>query len=218
MPTAKGFMKRLTAIIRADGEFEKFAACLEASLAAEEVLPIAVNGLSGGAEYAFLTETVVEAVRLCGSPTLVLAESESDREKIAAALASEGLNVRQYKKRDLIFHNIRASHDVDRERLSLLSDIISKRCDAVVTTPSAAAVYTLSPGALSERMLDISCGELMPPEKLCYRLVSLGFVPVETVDGAGQFSRRGGIVDFWGGESLRPIRVEFFGDEIDRLA
>ncbi len=211
-------MKRLTALIRADGEFEKFLSCLSDTYVREESLPIAVNGLSAGAESAFIAETVLEAKKLTGTPVLIFAESDGDREKIAAMLQCEGIAVGQYKKRDLVFHNIRASHDVDRERLSVLSDIIHNRCDAVVTTPSAAAIYTVPPERLREMSLSLSCGDIMPPEQLCRSLVAMGFAPVETVDGAGQFSRRGGIVDFWGGESLQPIRVEFFGDEIDRLA
>ena len=210
-------MKRLTALIRADGEFERFVSCLSDAYKSDECFPIAVNGLTGGAETAFLTEAVAEASRLTGSPVLVLAESESDAEKIYTHLSREGLSVRHYKKRDLVFYNIRASHDVDRERLSVLSDVMRGECEAVVSTPSAAAILTLSKTKLDESSLMLSVGCEISPEGLCRRLVMLGFMPVETVENSGQFSRRGGIVDFWGGESLQPIRVEFFGDEVDRL-
>ena len=211
-------MKSATAIIRCDAEFGKFLHSLDADIRSSEPLPIAVNGLSGGAELAFVAESVIEARRLSGSPVVVLVESESESEKMYSALVASGIDARHYKKRDLIFHNIRASHDVDRERLSVLSDLIFSDCEAVVTTPSAASVFTMPPSMLESLSINISSGCEIAPERLCERLVSLGFAEVEIVDGKGQFSRRGGIVDFWGGESELPIRAEFFGDEIDRLA
>ncbi len=210
-------MKRLTELIRADGEFDGFVGSLRASFHSEECLPIAVNGLTGGAEGAFIAEAVLEARRLSGAPVLVVTESEAEREKLVALLTDSGLRAESYKKRDLVFYNIRASHDVDRERLSVLHSIAENSCDAVVTTPSAASIYTLSPARLRELAVGVSVGQILPPENLCQSLVSLGFATVDTVDGKGQFSRRGGIVDFWGGETDAPVRVEFFGDEVDRL-
>ncbi len=211
-------MNRLTKLIRADGEFGDFLVAMRESFHSEECLPIAVNGLTGGAEGAFLAEAVAEARRLSGAPVLVLAESEGDREKLIALLSESGLSTVGYKKRDLVFYNVRASHDIDRERLSALHLIMKNECDAVVTTPSAAAVYTMPMARLEELSLSLSAGDIFAPEALCDRFVVLGFASVDTVDGKGQFSRRGGIVDFWGGESEYPVRVEFFGDEVDRLA
>jgi transcription-repair coupling factor (superfamily II helicase) len=46
----------------------------------------------------------------------------------------------------------------------------------------------------------------------------MGYAQVTTVEGRGQFSRRGGILDFFGGDDESPVRVEFFGDEVDRLS
>ena len=211
-------MKNISTAIRADGEFKKFSDCLALALASTKSHPIAVNGLSGGAEIAFICESVREAHRLSESPILILAESEGDCERICDRLSSSGLRAVRYKKRDLIFHNIRASHDVDRERLSVLSSLIGGELDAVVTTPSAASVYTMPQDVLERLRADLRCGGVIDPSDLCRRLSELGYAEVDAVDGRGQFSRRGGIVDFWGGESDMPVRAEFFGDEIDRLA
>ncbi|MBQ7386630.1 MAG: transcription-repair coupling factor [Clostridia bacterium] len=212
-------MKRVSTLIRCDGEFDKFVSCLESTFGADEPLPIAVNGLTAGAETAFVAECIIEARRIRRVPTLVFVEGESEREKLASALTELGLNVRQYKKRDLIFHNIRASHDVDRERLSVLSELISGAdIDAVITTPSAAALVTVPPSVLLRLSLTLSVGTVISFEDLCMKFASLGFAEVQSVDGKGQFSRRGGIIDFWGGESDMPVRAEFFGDEVDRLA
>ena len=211
-------MSKITSLIRADGEYSRFLETFRNSFPSEEPLPIAVNGLSGGAEIAFVCESVAEARRVSGAPVLVLCENEGERERLTRALCEAGLSAVQYKRRDFVFHNIRASHDVDRERLSVLSSVMSGDIDAVVSTPSAAVQYTLPEDLLMRLTLGVRCGDVLPPEELAERLVMLGFASVESVEGKGQFSRRGGILDFWCGDTDHPIRVEFFGDEIDRMA
>ena len=211
-------MQKITKLIRSDKEFSAFVGCLGSAYASDECLPIAVNGLTGGAESAFVAETVREALDISDSPVLILVESEAERAKVVDYLRAAGLNAVGYKKRDLVFHNIRASHDVDRERLSVLSLALSGNCDAIVSTPSAACSMTIPADELSRLSLAIRVGDTLSPEELSDRLVGMGFARVETVESRGQFSRRGGIVDFFGGESESPIRIEFFGDEIDRMS
>ncbi len=211
-------MQKITSLIRSDSEFSSFLSCMREAYLADEVLPIAVNGLTGGAESAFVAETVREAVSVSDSPVLILVESEAERVRVVEHLRLCGINAVGYKKRDLVFHNIRASHDVDRERLSVLSQVLSGDVDAVVSTPSAAAGLTIPADLLSAMSVNIKVGDLLPPQELSDRLVALGFARVDCVESRGQFSRRGGIVDFFGGESESPIRIEFFGDEIDRMS
>ena len=211
-------MERITSLIRADAEYGAFAELLPRAFSAAEPLPIAVNGLVGGAEGAFLAESVRDARRVSGAPVLVLAANEGEREAAAAALAESGLKTLVYKKRDLVFYNIKASHDVDRERLSVLSAVTAGECDAVVTTPSAAAQYTVPEELLLSLSIALRVGDILSPEQLSESLATLGFARVDTVESAGQFARRGGIVDYFAAEAESPVRVEFFGDEIDRIS
>ncbi len=211
-------MERLTSLIRADKEFKNYLTALASAYNSKESLPIAINGLSGGASSAFIAESVIEAHKLSGQPVLILCENEGEREKILSSLKASGINAVGYKKRDLVFHNIKASHDIERERLSVLSGLLSGAVDAVVATPSAAAIYTMPRKMLSSLSAEIRLGDELPPERLTERLERLGFMFSDTVEGRGQFSRRGGIVDFWCGEDEMPTRVEFFGDEVDRIA
>ena len=53
--------------------------------------------------------------------------------------------------------------------------------------------------------------------RLLRRLFDLGYVPVFEVAGRGEFARRGGIVDVFPPTSAFPVRIEFFGDEIDSV-
>ena len=103
-------MQKITGLIRLDGEFSNFLSCMKDAYSSSERLPIAVNGLTGGAESAFLVEAVREAVKISKSPILVLVESEGERQRVTDLLCDSGISALGYKKRDLVFHNIKASN------------------------------------------------------------------------------------------------------------
>ena len=71
---------------------------------------------------------------------------------------------------------------------------------------------------LAENSLSLRVGDEISPEILAERLVRMGFTPVSLVESVGQFAHRGGIFDFYAAGEPYPVRLEFFGDEIDRLA
>ena len=191
---------------------------LRAQMKAETPLPLVINGLTRGASLAYLVEAISEVRRHSAAPVLVIVSSDSERERCTSELAMAGIGAVEYKARDLVFHNVSASHDTERERLSVLSRVMRGECDAIVTTPSAALSYTVPEELLFKLTMEIECGDTISPEDLCERLVTLGFARVDLVESAGQFSKRGGIVDVWAEAESDPIRIEFFGDEIDRMA
>ena len=106
-------MSRLTALIREDREYKNFASAFVEAMSAAKPLPIAVNGLSGGAEDAFLIESVSDAISR-GVPVLIMAGDEPSRDGTAAKLEAAGIACRVYKRRELVFHNIKASREIDR--------------------------------------------------------------------------------------------------------
>ncbi|MBQ3015786.1 MAG: transcription-repair coupling factor [Clostridia bacterium] len=210
-------MKRITSLIEKDKEF---AASLEVAfetLANEERLPIAVSGLSGGAHSAYIAEATRRILNKTAAPVLIIADSEGERDKLASLLTSCGIRAERYLSRELVFHSISASHDNERERLSVLLSLLSGEPFAVVTTPDALVSATVPRELLGRIVTTLALGTEISPEELTERLVTLGFARCDTVESAGQFARRGGIVDFYVSSDEDPIRVEFFGDEIDRI-
>jgi len=70
---------------------------------------------------------------------------------------------------------------------------------------------------LSAARLTLQEGMEMAPQRLAEWLVDAGFESVETVDQQGQLARRGGIIDVFPPAGKFPIRIEFFGDEIESI-
>ncbi len=209
-------MLNVSTLIRQDSEFLASVDAMKEAYAAKVPLPISVNGLSGGAEDAYLVEMVKEA-RALSNACLVLVGNDEARDRVCALLEGSGVRAMAFKSRDLVFYNIYASHDIARERLSVLYSIVRGDVDCIVATPAAAIQSTMPRLVLDRLSLHIAVGEEISPETLAEKLVALGFSHADAVEGKGQFSRRGGILDFWGADMEAPIRVEFFGDEIDRI-
>ena len=209
-------MSRLTSLIREDREYKNFASAFSEAASAAKPLPIAVNGLTGGAEDAFIVESVRDAIAL-GMSVIALTGDETERDAISAKLSADGIENRVYKKRDPVFHNVNASREIDRERLSVLSALSSGECRVVITTLGAALGYTIPREELISLSLLLESGSVIEPADLADKLMTLGFLRVDGVDGVGQFAMRGGILDLWSAECELPVRIEFFGDEIDRM-
>ena len=209
-------MKILTDPIRAEREFAAVLQTADEQMTAADPLPLLVNGLSGGAQTAFVAEYAREAAGK-GQFSLILAPDDATAARTAATLTAAGVRAAHYPMRDFILHNITASHGIERERLSVLHALAAGEIDAVVATPAAARQATLPEERLSALSLTLARGTLIDPDDLCRRLTGAGYARVEAVDGTGQFARRGGILDLWAAGEAFPVRLEFFGDEIDRM-
>ncbi len=210
-------MINISNLIRYDKEFSEVVSTVSKQFSELNPKPIVINGLSGGAVSAFLKESILDIRKMTHAPVLIVTSSESECERVAARLSAEGVNALHFKGRELVFHNISASRDTERERLSVLSKTVKGECDAVVATPSAALLYTMPEDMLCGFALGISVGDELSPERLTENLSALGFMRVDAVESAGQFASRGGIVDFWQNAESDPVRIEFFGDEVDRM-
>ena len=87
----------------------------------------------------------------------------------------------------------------------------------LVTSVQALFQHTLPPDALPEVPLRIGRGQRLAQGSVLRSLIELGYEAVPEVGGRGEFARRGGIVDLFPAGQPLPVRVEWFGDEIDSL-
>lgn len=204
---------QLTSLIRQDKLFEDVREALDTQRREEKPLPLSVSGLSGGAADAFLTELIQEQEGIC----LVLAPDESGVQRITGMLLSCGLKAVAYPKRDLILYEYVASHDTERERLFALHGVLRGDVKVVVTTPATLSGYTIPKERLLCETLSFRVGDVQEMSEVTSKLIQMGYAPAELVEGAGQFATRGGILDLYPNAEEMPYRIEFFGDEVDRI-
>ena len=103
------------------------------------------------------------------------------------------------------------------DRLGSLQSIASGEMAIVISTPMAAMERTLPLEVLQDTLLEARPGDALDPDDLARRLRRIGYEPSEPVRLPGQFSKRGGILDVWPMGSDSPVRIEFFGDEVDSI-
>ena len=80
-----------------------------------------------------------------------------------------------------------------------------------------ASQFTIPPEELQERMITISSGSEISVDSCVTALSAAGYERCDMVETAGQFSLRGGILDFYPPDSPNPIRADFWGDTVDTL-
>jgi transcription-repair coupling factor (superfamily II helicase) len=88
---------------------------------------------------------------------------------------------------------------------------------AIVCTTLALQPHLPSPAEFSTRCLTLRAGDEGDVEKLGTQLVNLGYDRVPLVETEGQWSRRGDIIDIFPVAAEMPVRLEWFGDELDKL-
>ena len=126
----------------------------------------------------------------------------------------------------LFYENSPWGERTRRDRLLVLTQLASYRIPAA-QTPEKPPIIIASSRALMARTLPrrdflkaiqiLKPGQTLQMEELVHGLYSRGFEAVNTVVSPGQFARRGGIVDLWPQSELQPVRLDYFGDEIDTI-
>ncbi len=87
----------------------------------------------------------------------------------------------------------------------------------VLVAPVVAAMQGLVPTLGAVAPLQLVAGQELPPDELAERLVDLGYARADVVEHRGGFAVRGGVVDVFPGTARRPVRLEYWGDEIESL-
>lgn len=120
--------------------------------------------------------------------------------------------------KDYVFHNIETSaSQIVRARLGVIESVISGNAKIIIVPTDAAMQYTIPKSVYEKYRMTFKVGETVDRESLAAKLAVMGYVRSETVEGTGQFSIRGGILDIFPPSSKNPIRIEFFDDETDTV-
>jgi len=114
--------------------------------------------------------------------------------------------------------NILPDPEISAERLALLNRVTrEKGPHVIIATRAALDQAAPNPAALNSAVVALRRGKREPMEHTIEALVSAGYERVAQVTTRGQFAVRGGILDAFSWQAQRPVRAEFFGDDIESL-
>lgn len=181
----------------------------------EKRLPAIVTGVSGIHKCCFISALLEET----GKKGLVLAADEAEAQRFYEDFTAMGVRPALYPLRDFCLRDTTGrSHEYERQRLAALNRLLSGDCNCIVACVDAASQYTIGPAEFSARMFEIEAGAQIRPQDIISSLLRCGYTRENQIEGHGQFSQRGGIIDFYSPGAANPVRVEFWGDEVDSLS
>ncbi|MCR1923013.1 transcription-repair coupling factor [Flavonifractor plautii] len=177
--------------------------------------PAAFSGLSAVHRAHFAAGIRQELNR----PVVVVCADEGEAERMARDLAAlSGEAVRTLSAREFTFHNAAVvSRQYEHRRLSTLRALAAGECPLLVCTVESILQRTIPKTLLTQAAQVVRMGERHDLGELAGTLAAAGYTRCEQVEGVGQFALRGGILDFFSPAHPKPVRVEFFGDEIDAM-
>ena len=177
-------------------------------------LPALVSGLS-----AVHRAHLAAALRAKYSrPLFVLCPDESSARALAAdvsALTGEEVNL--LFGRDFALYSADAmSRGGEQRRINALAALM-KGAAVTVASAEGALSAAMPPEVFRRAAFEIDLKTQAAPEDIEDALLRSGYSRAAQVEGPGQFSRRGGILDFFSPAQPQPVRIEFWGDEIDSM-
>lgn len=117
----------------------------------------------------------------------------------------------------LPFENLSPHPDVQEQRSAVLWKIVTGEAAIVVAPVEAAALRFFDKEWYAGMARVLRRGDSVDVEDLITHLSSIGYTQMDMVEMPGQFTRRGGILDIYSSEMDRPVRIDFFGDEIESI-
>jgi transcription-repair coupling factor (superfamily II helicase) len=120
--------------------------------------------------------------------------------------------------RDVLpYQNLSPHPELQEERATALWKIATGTASIVVTPVAAAAIRLRPADYYTDLARRIRRGESFDIDALLAHLNTVGYASTDVVEMPGQYALRGGILDVYSPEADRPLRVEFFGDEVDSI-
>ncbi len=177
--------------------------------------PINIAGLSEASKAHFIYATRFYS----NKPIVVVTYNEIELKKLQKDLEffeDEAITV--LPKREIVYYDIDTMNkDVTMERLKCFSDLYNSKNGIILTTIEALMQRTVDKNTIFSNVLQLEVGKEYKLDEIKEKLTYIGYERSDLCDGKGLFSVRGGIIDVYPITSKNPIRIEFWGDEIDSI-
>ena len=203
--------------------FQDFLAKLMRREAGTLSAPIALSGLTPAAKAMYLVLTWQATER----PLLIVVDG-NQRAELLAELTETFFELLVGRPEAGLPQLLPALDVLPGQKLSPHTEIAEQRAIGLWRMAAGTVPITIAPVASAllrtrdadyyrRLALDIRTGEELPLDAIEVHLQSIGYERRDPVEMVGEYSIRGGILDVFGAESVRPLRVEFFGDEVESI-
>ena len=179
----------------------------------EQKSPIAISGLTDVGMAQIISATKEFAKK----PICIITYNEIQAKKLVEDLEYFTDKVVFFPKKEIVTYDyVAESKDLPYERIEALNKIQGMKTGIIVTTIEATMQKIMSKKALCKNVLKFKIQDEYNLEDVKRKLLDLGYTRCDLIEGRGQFSVRGGIVDISLTEK-NGVRIEFWGDEIDSI-
>ena len=177
-----------------------------------------VSALSGVGQLA-RSHVMAALFRDTGRPVLVVCQDDLAAQRMQAELAAFlGETPPLLPTREFTFYDAAVvSRGWEQKRLRQLYDLAVGRTRLLVASLEALSLRTMPRSVLFSASIALTGGGVYHLDELAEKLTAAGYARTSLVEGVGQFSIRGGILDVFSPNYDDPIRVEFWGDELDTM-
>jgi transcription-repair coupling factor (superfamily II helicase) len=164
--------------------------------------------------------------RAAGRPLIVIVTDNRAAEDLLPVLqgfaeltgAADPGSIVTLPTRDVLpFQNLSPHPEIQEERATALWKIATGAVSIVVAPIAATTIRLASTEYYTDLARTIRRGETFDTEALLQHLNTVGYNAADVVEMPGEYALRGGILDVYSPEADRPVRVEFFGDEVESI-
>ena len=203
-------MEQLLSALPRLSEFQQLCAALD-----NGVSPAAVSGLSPIHRAYF----AAALRRQSGRPVVLLCADEGECQRLAGDLrALTGEEVWTLPGREFTFHNAAVvSRQWEHLRLKTFWALSQGEVPFLAAPAEALLQRTMPRELLEQAGRTLTMGQRYDLGELAEALTAAGYSRCDQVEGVGQFALRGGILDFFSPAHPLPVRMEFFGDDVDSM-
>ncbi len=156
--------------------------------------------------------------RACTNGRLIVVPSEIRARKLMEAFRFFDSNVRYFPAKDILFYqsDIRGVA-LTQERMEVYRAMLEGEHPTVITTFDALMDRLVPPQVMEGFRLTLACGDTVDLDDLRSLLTRMGYEYADQTEEPGQFCVRGGILDVFPLTEEMPVRIEFWGDDIDSI-
>lgn len=175
--------------------------------------PISVSGIAETAH-----PQLISALGESNSPKLVVTYSDMESRTVLNDLKLYTDKAVMFPSKDYTFYNIESmGRGKENTRLFVLDKILTDPQTTVVASVEALLTYTADRDKFISSVIEIEVGTELKTDDIIKMLTQMGYKREDMIEGVGQFSLRGGILDVFSPNCDNPVRCEFWGDEVDSI-